>query len=408
MTKTMLSDRSYYFFLIVITMMSSVSLFATDVYLPALPDMAIHFNCSQTDIQLSFTVFLLGLAACQLVAGVLSDRFGRKNIVILGFSVFIVSSVLCACAATLSQFIIFRIMQAMGGGVGSVISRALVVDRYDRQGAVKIFSTIFPIVGLSAAIGPFIGGYLTFFWGWQSIFYFIAFFGVVILSSVAYCLKSEEVRKPRIHPKRAMVLQAQGYWDVMCNFEFLAYAFIICTSFSVFRSYAVESPFVFSNQGYAAEEIGGFYILLSLAYIIGNLSAKKLINHRSVKQVLRVGILFSVVGGICMVASTIFFTNSPYAIIIPMTIITTGNGFLFPVASAGAMTSVRGEFAGTASGLMGALQFILAAICINWVGELCHGEAVYMSLFVGLIILMGLGCYFLLSVYNRKEVLDGS
>lgn len=390
------STRNYYFFLIVITLMSSVNLVATDVYLPALPDMAVHFNCSQSEIQLSFTVYLLGLAGCQLVAGMLSDRFGRKNVVVLGFSVFIIASVLCAGATTLSQFIAFRMLQAMGGGVGSVISRALVVDRYDRQGAVKIFSTIFPIVGLSSAIGPSIGGYITYFWGWQTIFYFIAVFGVIILIFAAYCLQGENIRKPVTDPKTVILQQAYGYWGIIGNIEFLAYAFIISTSFAVFRSYAAESPFVFTNQGYLVEEIGNFYFLLSLAYIAGNLFAKKLINHKSVTQVLRVGILVSVCGGGLLVVATHLFGESPLAVILPMTVITMGNGFLFPVASAGAMTAVRGEFAGMASGLMGALQFVLAAICINWVGDWCHGEAVNMSLFVGFIILMGLGCYLLL------------
>ena len=93
--------QNYYLFLILVTLMSSVSIFATDTYLPALPDMALHFNCTQTEIQLSFTVFLLGLAGSQLIVGALSDRFGRKKIVISGFVLFTLSSILCAYVVTI-------------------------------------------------------------------------------------------------------------------------------------------------------------------------------------------------------------------------------------------------------------------------------------------------------------------
>ena len=230
--------------------MSSVSIFATDTYLPALPDMALHFNCTQTEIQLSFTVFLLGLAGSQLIVGALSDRFGRKKIVISGFVLFTLSSILCANAHTLSQFIIFRLLQAIGGGVGSVTSRALVVDRYNRQESVKIFSTIFPIVGSSAAIAPFIGGYLTTFFGWRSNFFMIAIFGLIILFCVFLCLKN---KVPSVSTKHPPTSKKQGYSDVLGNLEFLGYALIIAAGFCVFRSYSVETPFVFSRQGYAPE-----------------------------------------------------------------------------------------------------------------------------------------------------------
>lgn len=380
--------------------MSSVSIFANDTYLPALPDMAVHFNSTQTEIQLSFTVFLLGLAGSQLIAGVLSDRFGRKKIVISGFVLFTVASVLCAYADTLDQFILFRILQAIGGGVGSVTSRALVVDRYGRQESVKIFSTVFPIVGSSSAIAPLIGGYLTYFFGWQSNLFMIASFGLIILLCVFLCLKNKE---PNAQTDQLSQTKMQGYWDVIGNLEFLGYALIIGVGFCVFRSYSVESPFVFNSQGYAAEEMGHFYIALAVAYIAGNLCAKKLINKLTVDSVLRVGFLFFILGGFCMVGSLLIFDNNPFAIIIPMAVITFGNGLLFPVASAAAMTSVRAEHYGTASGLLGAIQCVLAAFCSNWVGELCQGRAISLSLFIGTLIVIGFLSYLLLVVYRPKS-----
>lgn len=380
-------------------MMSSVSIFATDTYLPALPQMADHFSSTQTEIQFSFTVFLLGLAGSQLIAGILSDRFGRKQVVISGIILFTVASVLCAYAETLFQFNLFRILQAVGGGVGSVTSRALVVDRYDRQASVKIFSTVFPIVGLTSAIAPLIGGYLTYFFGWQSNFIFIAAFGVVILLCVFLCLKN---KAPNTQINHQASSKMQGYSDVLGNIEFLGYAFIIATGFCVFRSYYVESPFVFDNLGYAEKEMGHFYIVLSIAYIAGNLFAKKLINKLSVNSVLRIGFFFFVLGGFSTITALLVFENNALAMVMPMSMVIFGNGFLFPVASAAAMTSVRAKHYGTASGLLGAIQYILGACCSHWVGELCQGRAISLSLFIGGLILVGFLSYLLLVVYKPK------
>lgn len=398
--------KNHYFFLVVVTLMMSVNLLATDIYLPALPEMVTFFNCSHTDIQQSFTIFLLGLATCQLLAGMLSDHFGRKKVVVIGFIIFTLASFLCSFTSTLGELLICRLFQAVGGGVGSVVGRALIVDKFNRQESVKIFSTVFPIIGLSSAVAPLIGGYLTTFWGWRSNFFFIGGFGLVILSMALLCLKGNKFSKPHVSPEErignSLTARLQGYMSVIRNPEFLSFAFIICAGFSVFRSYTVESPFVFNNQGFGAEEIGHFYIALSLAYLIGNLTARKLSNSLNISQLLAIGFSFFVLGGLCMLTSSYLFSASPYSIIAPMAIITTGNGFLFPVASAGALTAVSSKYAGTASGLMGAMQFVFAALCINWIGDFSQGQALKMALFIGTIILLGLGNFILLVVYKPK------
>jgi MFS transporter, DHA1 family, multidrug resistance protein len=388
-------------FLIVIIMMGSVSLFATDIYVPALPAMALHFNCTQSEIQSSFSVFLLGLAICQLIYGVLCDFFGRKRITIIGLSIFILASFLCAFAVTLSDFLFARILQAIGAGVGSVVVRAMIADRFDRTAAVKVFSTTFPIIGLSSAIAPLIGGYLTLFFNWRASFYFMALYGWITLLLVVFYLKEtkqESTPIKKLNLKHAL----QGYGSVLRNVNFLGYALVICCGFAVFRCYTVESPFVFDNQGFGVHETGQFYIALSIAYIIGNLMAKKMVTKKTLERVLMFGFLFFVLGGFAMVLGAFHIEKSPYMVIIPMAIVTLGNGFLFPTSSAGAMTSVSTSFAGTASGLMGALQFILAAACTNWIGGVCQGHALFMSLFISAIILIGL-CSFLFLVSGRSK-----
>jgi DHA1 family bicyclomycin/chloramphenicol resistance-like MFS transporter len=350
---------------------------------------------------------LLGLAICQLMAGVLSDRFGRKRVVMIGLSLFIASSILCLYARTFSEFMLCRLFQALGAGVGSVISRVLVSDKFNRQEAVKVFSTIFPVVGLSSAIGPWVGGHLTKLWGWKSIFIFIAGFGVLILIVAYYALGNEKRptnKRLRVAIKR--LFSPREYWGLIRNIEFLGCALIIWASFCVFRCYSIESPFVFSKQGYLAEDIGRFYIPLSFAYLIGNMIAKKMINFVPLERLLRIGILFFVLGGGAMVSAALLLEHSPYTVVIPMCLITLGNGFLFPVGSAVAMTAVPVSVGGMAAGLMGAMQCLLAAACVSWIGKICQGEFIALAFFIGGIVLVGFISYLLLIVYKPRNQLE--
>lgn len=392
--------RHHFFFLLVITLMGSISLLGTDIYLPALPEMCDYFNCSQIEIQSSFTLYLLGLALCQLVYGMLADRYGRKRITLIAISLFILASYFCARANTLSEFLCFRALQSIGAGVGSVINRAIIADRFNKTEAARIFSTIFPFIGLSAAIGPLLGGYLCSYFGWRSIFYFMMGFGFLVWILVLIFLQeSRKIEKELInHPIKK---HFAAYLHLLTNTQFLGYALAVCAGFATFRSFAVESPFVFDKQGFKAEEMGTFYIALSLAYVLGNLMAKRLVKIRSLDRVLNYGFLFSMIGASLMVILSLYFTQNPYAIILPMAIVVLGNGFLFPIGSAGAMTAVPAVYSGRASGLMGALQFISAAICINSVGEFCQGRAFSLSVFIMCIVIMGLFCYRFLA--ERKE-----
>ena len=159
---------------------------------------------------------------------------------------------------------------------------------------------------------------------------------------------------------------------------------------------------MFDNQGYAADEMGSFYLALSMAYLVGNLMARRLISSFTLEKVMNIGFILLMVGGVCLVMSSLYFDGNPYSVILPMAIVTLGNGFIFPTGSAGAMLSVPTTFSGRASGLLGALQFTTAAMFINWIGGVCQGQAFSMAVFIGGIILLGLLCYRFL-VQRPKE-----
>ena len=399
MTRNLKASVERALFLCIVTAIGSMGLFATDIYLAALPEMTQIFHCTQAQMQMSFTTFFLGLALCQFVAGALADYWGRKRVLVVGLLIFMLGSWLCAEAEHLSEFILYRLIQAIGAGVGSVVFRALIVDRFDKIGAARTFSIVFPIISLSGAIAPLLGGYLSYFWGWRGSFFFMVVFGGVVLGLALLLLpnlKGNIYVGPRLTPKQASIRRVRDYFGLITNIEFLGYALVICTCFCAFRSYTVESPFVFSRQGYLAEEIGSFYVGLSISYLLGSILARYLSRKMSMHHVLWVGIGFLVFGSLAMMAATFCFSHSPYAIVLPMCVIAAGNGLLFPIGSAAALTVVPSALSGSAAGLMGCLQFLLAALCISHIGDWCQGHAMPMSLFIGLIILMGLCSYIFL------------
>jgi DHA1 family bicyclomycin/chloramphenicol resistance-like MFS transporter len=399
--------QHHFFFLLVVILMGSVSLFGTDIYLPALPEMCDCFNCTQVEIQSSFTLYLLGLAFCQLVYGTLADRFGRKRITLVALTLFMLASYFCARANTLTEFLFFRALQSIGAGAGSVINRAIIADRFNKTEAAKIFSTIFPFIGLSAAIGPFIGGHLCSDFGWRSIFYFMTGFGLFVWILVLVFLEDSQKQKKEkgMFLENPIKKQFSAYLHLLTNRQFLGYTFALCAGFAAFRSFAVESPFVFNHQGYNAEEMGSFYIALSVAYVFGNLIAKHLLKTKPLERLLYMGFFFGLIGSGFMIVSSLYFKQSPYGIILPMAIVVLGNGFLFPMGSAGAMTAVPAMYSGRASGFMGALQFVFAATCINWVGKVCHGQGISLSLYIMVIVLMGLFSYRLLSERKAASIM---
>lgn len=403
----MLSIQKFIFFLIM-TLLSSINLLASDIYLPALPELCKVFNCTQSAIHISFSFFLLALGICELLYGVLSDYFGRKKIIVAGLSIFVIASLLCASAETLQEFVLFRIIQAIGGAVGLPITRAMIKDYYDKKTTAKIFSFIFLVVGIIAAFAPFVGGHFISYFTWKSIFYFISGLGFIILLLVLFFLKETYMSVDRslvtkIATNSPKILIANCH-KVIFNKNFLGYVLLMCAGYTVFRCFIVESPFIFNNIGYNMQDIGGFYILLSASYLVGNLLTGNLITKYNVEKLSFLGLIFLVIGGLAMMLLTNFFKQPVYATLIPMLIITLGNGFLYPTSSAIALSSVPENLTGMASGLIGFIKCMFVAFFIHWIDNFSKGETLLMSYYIAGIIFLGLMCYLILISKNKLFV----
>ena len=164
-----------------------------DTYLPSLPQLASEFRATAGQVQLTLSAFFVGFALGQLCYGPLSDYYGRKPVLIVGLSVYAVTSLLCVVSSRIEALTVLRFLQALGGGAGTVIARAMVRDLYDRDRTARVLSMIMLVTALAPLIAPLLGGYLLHWSGWRAIFGLLATLGLVCLTVVVLLL-------PESHP----------------------------------------------------------------------------------------------------------------------------------------------------------------------------------------------------------------
>jgi len=369
-------------FLVILILMSTCGLIGSDLYLPTLPDMGIKLSKDPFTMQLTLSIYLLGLSIGQLILGPLTDHYGRKKLLILGMIIYCFASFSCALVSNYSQFLILRFMQALGACSGLIIGRAIVGDLFDAKKSAEIFSTIFPFVGMSPAISPVIGGIIGYYFGWQANFIFISLLSLLIAILIIHYLPETLLTSNRQPINFLKVLSA--YCSLCINKKFIAYVSAPCTAYIAYFAYMAESPFIFHANGFDERIMGSFYITLSAAYVLGNIAGKKIINFIDLNRALFCGYTFFNLGGLLLLISCLLKLSVSY-LIFSMSVLTFGNGFLIPLGTAGVISSFS-KIRGYASGLLGFLQIGSAALSSSLVGLLSYNDSI-----------VGLGTYILIT-----------
>jgi len=351
-----------------VVMMLVLSLFSSDIFLPALPEIARQFNVTPSQGQKMLGYFLFGVALMQLIYGPLSDSVGRKRLLVFGTSLFIVATFAINFARSFDQVLALRMIQAVGASASIVLGRAIIGDLFSKEEAGKIFLTIFPIVGMSPALAPMIGGQIANVFGWQACFIFAGLFGIVLLG-LTLTVVPETLPPARRNPLSAIDV-AQSYTNLLMSRRFWHYALVPCIAYAVFYAYIAESPFLLLKQGVSDKVIGFTYLSLSLTYVTGNLIARwSMSKGFTLDRALATGYTIFAAGGIVMFLTTWIAPNFSAGSIAAISVMTLGNGFLLPLGTSGAVTAVP-SCAGSASGLMGAMQIGAAAIIAGIIGPL--------------------------------------
>ena len=235
-----INDKKYFIrYMIILAMMSSMGLLASDIYLPAMPNLATALSTTDSSLQLTLGIYLFGLAISQIFIGFLSDIYGRRKILLLGFSVYTTASIFCSFSHSIETLIIFRFIQSIGASAGLVVGRATISDQFSLKEATNIYNIIYPIVAISPAIAPFIGGYISTFFGWQATFEFVAIYGAVLLIVSFFFLKETNIN--RGHKKIFHIFH--DYTSLISNTRFLSYVLPVCLVYGAWFTYLSQSTF---------------------------------------------------------------------------------------------------------------------------------------------------------------------
>jgi MFS transporter, DHA1 family, multidrug resistance protein len=345
-----------------LTMFGPLSL---DLYLPALPQLADDLNASASAAQLSITACLVGLAVGQLLAGPLSDRLGRKRPLIIGLVAYLLASIACALAPSVTVLIVLRLIQGLGGAAGIVISRAIARDLYSGSALMIFFSRLLLIAGLAPVLAPILGGQLSLIMSWRGIFGVLAGFGAVLLLAGWFGLKET------LPPERRIVggfgRTVQGYNTLLHDRFFVGCALSSGLAGATMFAYIAGSTFVLqriygmSPQGFSFV-FGGISLGLVAAAQIG----ARIALVWPLTRVLGLGLMINLFGATALLVTVI--TGLPMGVLIgALVVMVCAVGLIFPTANALAMADYP-DLAGAASSLQGLSQFVFGAVAAPLVG----------------------------------------
>lgn len=357
--------------LITLATMTMFTAMCTDMYLPGFPLVAHSLHVQMVDLQLTFTSFTFGVGFGQLFYGPISDRFGRKNPAIFGLVIFIAASILCATATTLTQLILYRFLQAIGGAAGTVISRAIVRDRLSGIEMAKMMSAMSMIFVFSPAVAPSLGALILHWAAWPWLFLALAIFGVLVLIGV---LGVEESLPREMRNDHGIQQSIKNYIEISKSHEFRSAAMIsIGGSFVTFGYVSSSAAVLMGSYGVSRSKYGLLFAAISIGLIASNRVNIKFVHKLGVIGMLRKFTIVQTAGAVFVLIAAI--THAPlWALLIPI-VICFGCA---PGMGGNAMTLGMHPFpekAGSAAAMIGLMQMAGAGL-ISAILAAVHGDVV--------------------------------
>lgn len=367
--------------LLILGALSAFGPLAIDFYLPAFPAMAHAFATDEKHVQATLAAYFLGLSLGQLAYGPVADRFGRRIPLLFGVGLFTVASLACAYAPNLDSLIVARFVQALGGCAGMVLSRAIVSDKCDAVASAKVFSQLMLVMGLAPTLAPMLGGVLVNVSGWQSIFLALSLFSAACLVAVGLGLPES---LPAHVPRQPLSGALRQYLRLFGDRVFVGHALTGGIAIAGMFAYIAGSPFVFIKlHGVPAEHYGWLFGTNAAGFILMAQVNARLLAKRGPAFLLARAVWLYLVAALALLVVAALRPAQLWPLLVPLFICIASLGCIIPNASACAMSG-QGARAGSASALMGCLQFSVAAGAAALVGVLHDGSAVPMALVISL------------------------
>jgi DHA1 family bicyclomycin/chloramphenicol resistance-like MFS transporter len=354
---------------------------STDMYLPSLPAIARAFDASVAEAQLTISSYLVGFAIGQLIYGPISDRYGRKPVLLAAVAVYCAASFGCMVSSSIGMLIAFRTLQALGGCGGVVLARAVVRDLYSGTRAGRELSLISMVMALAPVVAPLIGGVVQTGFGWRANFVVLTASGLLIAAAIWWRLPETLAQRAAAASPAAI---ARAFGGFLRDGSFVAHAGLVVLVFSGLFAWISASAFVLQDlYGLSSLEFGIAFAVGSAGFMTGSAIASRYVGRYGLDRVIGLGAVAQTAGGLLMVAALLLGLRSAASLVLPMAIYLSGLGLVLPQAMAGAMQPYR-DRAGAASSLLGFLQQSGAALCGIAVGQLLGDNAWPMAAAVAL------------------------
>ncbi len=339
---------------LILGMLAAFAPLAIDMYLPALPAMAVALGSDSGGAQLTIAAYFTGMAVGQLVYGPLTDRFGRKPPLFVGVGLFIAASLACALAQSMPQLVALRLLQALGGCAGMVVARAVVRDVAHLRDPVRLMGRLMLIMGVAPILAPSLGGVIDQAFGWRAIFVVLALFGGAALLLVILHLPETHPPERRLRQAPAEILAA--YIGLLRDGRFRRPAVASGCAISGLFAYIAASPFVFMEVHGVAPQVYGLLFGVNAVGIIAGSQISGWAAERWGREVLFSRMLW---GMLAMAAGLVLTTvlGAPFPLIFLFLFLYIAMlGVVLPLGTVLGLTHFP-SLAGTASALMGTLQF---------------------------------------------------
>jgi DHA1 family bicyclomycin/chloramphenicol resistance-like MFS transporter len=356
---------------IVLGLLSAIGPFAIDMYLPALPSIGKDLTADPATVQMTLLTFFVAMGLGQIVVGPISDMIGRKAPMYLGLGLFVLGSIGSALAPGIHWLIVFRLIQGFGACPGMVVSRAVVRDLHTGTEAARLMSLLMLVFSVSPILAPLTGSFVIQWFGWRAVFWVVTV--AALLAAILLATSLKETRPVEDRAGSSFHSALTGYFFLLRERNFLGLTFIGSFGISSFFVYLSSSSFILINHYKLSPSLYSFFFSLNA---VAFFAASQLTGTLSERFGLRRLVRVAVTGyAVTMVTLLLIAASRVDRLDVLVSLLFAGNAFLGLVIPATSVLAMEdyGEFAGTASALMGTLQFATGAICMIVAGIFFDG-----------------------------------
>lgn len=372
-------------FLVWLAGLSVLGFLATDMYLPAFAAIQADLQTPASAVSASLSLFLAGFAAAQLLWGPLSDRYGRKPVLLIGLTIFALGSLGMLWVENAATLLVLRFVQAVGVCAAAVIWQALVTDYYPSQKVNRIFAAIMPLVGLSPALAPLLGSWLLVHFSWQAIFATLFAITVVLILPIFWL---KPTTKARNNSQDGLT-----FTDLLRSKTYRGNVLIYAACSASFFAWLTGSPFILSEMSYSPAVIGLSYVPQTIAFLIGGYGCRAALQKWQGKQLLPWLLVLFAVSVIATWAAGFISHVSLVEILIPFCVMAIANGAIYPIVVAQALRPFP-HATGRAAALQNTLQLglcFLASLVVSWLISISTPLLTTTSVMLSTVVLVALG-----------------